>query len=54
MLKKMFDSLSMVKFEYIVVIMDSYEVAWLKKLFGDQFEQVLDTTTMYCDNKSGF
>ncbi len=32
--------------------MASYEVVWLRKLFGELFEQVPDTTVIYCDNKS--
>lgn len=33
--------------------MASCEVVWLRKLFGELFEQVLDTKVIYCDNKSG-
>jgi len=33
--------------------MSSYEAVWLRKLFGEIFEQVLETTMIYCDNKSG-
>ena len=32
--------------------MASYEVVWLRKLFGELFKKVLDTTVIYCDNKS--
>ena len=29
------------------------EVVWLRKLFSELFEHVLDTTMIYCDNQSG-
>lgn len=46
--------LSMTEAVYIVASMDNYEAVWLRKLFGKLFEQVMDTTVIYCDNKSGF
>jgi len=33
--------------------MASCEAVWLRKLFGELFEQFLDTIMIYCDNKSG-
>lgn len=33
--------------------MANCEAVWLRKLFGELFEQVLVTTVIYCDNKSG-
>jgi len=46
-------SLGMAEAKYIVASMVSCEEVWLRKLFGELFEQVLDTTVIYCDNKSG-
>lgn len=46
-------ALSTAKVEYIVASMVSCEAVWLRKLFGELFEQVLDATMIYCDNKSG-
>eukprot|EP00253_Pinus_taeda_P006084 PITA_06084 len=46
-------ALSTAEAEYIVVSLTSCEAVWLRKLFGELFEQVLDTTIIYCDNKSG-
>jgi len=51
--KQKFVALSMTEVEYIVATMASCEVVWLRKLFGDLFEHVLDTTIIHCDNKSG-
>lgn len=45
--------MSIVEADYIVSTMASCEVVWLRKLFGEPFEQVLDTTVIYCNNKSG-
>ena len=39
--------------EYIATSMASCEAVWLRKLFSELFENVLDTTVMYCDNHSG-
>lgn len=38
--------------EYIFDSMVSYEVVWLRKLFGEIFEQILDTTMIYCEDKN--
>lgn len=43
----------MVELEYIVSSMVICEVVWLRKPFGEMFEQILDTKIIYCDNKSG-
>jgi len=51
--KKKFMNLSKVEANYIVASMDRCQVVWLRKLFGELFEQVLGTTVIYCDNKSG-
>ena len=32
--------------------MASHGTIWLRKLFGELFEHVLDMTVIYCDNKS--
>eukprot|EP00253_Pinus_taeda_P014592 PITA_14592 len=50
--KQKFVTLSTPEFEYIVVSVASCEVVWLRKLFGELFEQVPDTTVIYCDKKS--
>eukprot|EP00253_Pinus_taeda_P032288 PITA_32288 len=44
---------SMIEAEYIAASMASYEAVWMRKLFGELFEHVLDTIVIYCDNKSG-
>jgi len=46
-------ALSMIEAEYIATSMACCEVVWLRKLFGELFEKILDTTIIYCDNKSG-
>eukprot|EP00253_Pinus_taeda_P031254 PITA_31254 len=51
--KHKFVALIMVEAKYIVVSMASCKAIWLRKLFGDLFEQVLDTTMIYSGNKSG-
>lgn len=51
--KQNFVALSMTEAEYIVAGMASYEAVWLRKLFGELFEHVLDIINIYCDNKSG-
>jgi len=51
--KHKFVALSTVEAEYIVSSMASCEAIWLRKLFRELFEQVLDTTMIYCENKSG-
>lgn len=51
--KQNFVALSMAKVEYVFSGMASCEVVWLRKLFEDLFEKILDTIVIYCDNKSG-
>jgi len=46
-------ALSTVEVEYIVASMVCCEVVWLRKLFCELFEHVLDTTMIFCDNQSG-
>lgn len=46
-------ALSTTKAKYIVASMACCEVMWLRKLFSELFEHVLDTTVIYCDNQSG-
>ena len=41
----------MVKVEYIVATMASCGPVWLKKLFEELFEKVLDVTMIHCDTK---
>eukprot|EP00253_Pinus_taeda_P003552 PITA_03552 len=45
-------ALSTAEGEYIVVSMAFCEVFWLRKLFSELFEHVLDTTVIFCDNQS--
>ncbi len=40
-------ALSAVEVEYVAASMASYEAVWLRKLFGELFEHVLDTTVIY-------
>eukprot|EP00253_Pinus_taeda_P013574 PITA_13574 len=46
-------ALSTAKVEYIAASMASCEAVWLRKLFGELFGHVLDTTVILCDNQSG-
>ena len=46
-------ALSIVEIEYIAASMACCEVVWLRKIFSEMFEHVLDTTVIYCDNQSG-
>jgi len=46
-------TLSTTEAEYIVASMASCEAVWLRKFFGELFEQVLDMTVIYCGNKNG-
>lgn len=46
-------ALSTAKVKYIAASMARCEAIWLKKFFGELFEQVLDTTVIYCNNNSG-
>lgn len=50
--KQKYVALSTSEVEYIVASIDSCKEVWLRKLFGEMFEQVLDTIVIYCDNKS--
>eukprot|EP00253_Pinus_taeda_P014322 PITA_14322 len=51
--KQNYVALSTVEAEYIATSTASREAVWLRKLFGELFEQVPDTTIIYCNNKSG-
>lgn len=51
--KHKFVALSMEKAEYISASMASCEVVWLRNLFREFFEQVLDIAVIYWHNKSG-
>ena len=46
-------ALSTAEAEYIATSMASCEAVWLRKLFSELFEHVLDTTVILCDNQSG-
>ncbi len=46
-------ALSTVEAECIAVSMAYCEAIWLRKLFSELFEHVLDTTVIFCDNQSG-
>ena len=46
-------ALRTIEVEYIATSMACCEAIWLRKLFTDLFEHVLDTTMIYCDNQSG-
>ena len=46
-------ALSTAEAKYIVTSMASRESVWLRKLFSELFEHVLDTTVIYCANQSG-
>eukprot|EP00253_Pinus_taeda_P032236 PITA_32236 len=46
-------ALSTAKAMYIAASLAICEAIWLRKLFRELFEQVLDTIVIYCDNKSG-
>eukprot|EP00253_Pinus_taeda_P026224 PITA_26224 len=45
-------ALSTVEAEYIVSSMACCKEDWLRKLFNELFEHVLDTTVIFCDKKS--
>jgi len=51
--KQKYVALSTTEAEYILANLASYEAVWLRKLFGELFEQVLDRKIIHCDNKSG-
>ena len=46
-------ALSTANAEYIAASMACCEVVWLRKLFSELFEHMLDTTMIFCDNQSG-
>ena len=46
-------SLSTTDAEYVDASMACCEFVWLRKLFRELFEHVLDTTVIFCDNQSG-
>ena len=46
-------ALSTAEVEYIDASVEFCEVVWLRNLFSELFEHVLDTTVIYCDNQSG-
>ena len=46
-------ALSTTDVEYIAASMANCEAVWLRKLFGELFEQVLDTIMIYHDNNTG-
>ena len=39
--------------EYLAACMACCEVVWLRKLFSELFEHVMDTTVIFCNNQSG-
>ena len=45
---------STVEAEYIATSATSQEAIWLQKLHARLFDQLLETTLIYCDNKSCF
>eukprot|EP00253_Pinus_taeda_P026547 PITA_26547 len=46
-------ALSTAEAEYIAASMACCETIWLRKLFNELFEHVLDTTVIFCDNQRG-
>ena len=46
-------ALSTAEAEYIAASMACCEAVWLRKLFSELFQHVLDTTVILCDNQSG-
>jgi len=46
-------SLSIVEVEYIAASMPCCEDVWLRKLFSEIFEHMLDTTLIFCNNQIG-
>ena len=46
-------ALSTAEVEYIAACMTRCEVTWLRKLFSELFEHVLDATVILCDNQRG-
>jgi hypothetical protein len=50
--KQKFVALSTVEAEYIAACDACTEGVWLRKLVSRLFDQVLDSTVIYCDNQS--
>jgi hypothetical protein len=50
--KQKFVSLSTAKVEYITTCEACIEVIWLRKLISDLFDQIPESTIIYCDNHS--
>jgi hypothetical protein len=48
--KQKFVALNTVKAEYITTCDACTEAVWLRKLVSRLFDQVLDSTVIYCDN----
>eukprot|EP00253_Pinus_taeda_P014741 PITA_14741 len=46
-------ALSTTEAEYIAASMPCCEAIWLRNLFSELFEHMLDTTVIFCDNQSG-
>ena len=46
-------ALSTAEAEYIAASMACCEAVWLRKLFSELFEHVLDATIILCDNQRG-
>ena len=46
-------ALSTAEVEYIAACMACCEATWLRKLFSELFEHVLDATVILCDNQRG-
>jgi len=51
--KKKSVDLSTAEAEYIVARMACCDVVWLRKLFSELFEHMLDTIMIFCNNQSG-
>ena len=48
--KRKLVALSIAEVKYIAACMACCEVTWLRKLFSELFEHVLDATVILCDN----
>ena len=46
-------ALSTTEAVYIAASMACCEALWLRKLFSELFEHMLDTTVIFCNNQSG-
>lgn len=51
--KQNFVTLSMIEEKYIVASMARYEIVWLRNIFGDLCDKVVDMTVTCCDDKTG-